>query len=590
MRKTKKLTAAMLAAILAVQGLSAFSPAMAETAEEIKYFGVLGTLNEDDEVVDANAEALEDAWLTNIIDYSNIYDAEETDTIYSFNATELKKVLEIEDGTNIPACNFEFRIAPGEDIPAVFSDNVIQTLQVKAGINPDKIKYNLENVDDNDFVRDDNSDYIPQADSDDDSGLYVLPDSDEYSGFVLEYQPQAVSLPNTGDVAAADDNVLINNVDIDEGYSDTLDTYYAIKTVQMDFSEVGFTEPGIYRYIIMEAESPASILDDVTGVEDEEFSGARTLDVYVEDATYTLDEAGTKQYDLRIAGYVMYKGVVTDAPAANPTLTENDEDLMEDGLEHSNPSGDGSANGAEVAGAEKSEGYRNLYISHDFTMKKTVSGNQGSNDQFFKLTLILTGDFSDEDVFVISPEEGDSTQVVIAEWEEEDDAYPNSATSYTKAEIYAANAAHSFPEDGDIEYKYVTGAELKEGYSFYLQSGQQVKLLGIPEGAAYELREYNEDYKATVTVVGTDGYDDIDGKDGESSAKQIEDVRATTDDAVCITDSYVEGDVSATFNNEKKGTIPTGIIMHVLPVAALATVFGGAVIIFAARRRNDEEE
>ena len=586
MRKFKKITAAMLAAMFAVQTFSAIPAVKAETTEEIKYAGVLGVDN-----VDGNSTVQNDAWLTSYIANSKIAGTTTAaDTIYSYNATEIKKVLEIEDGTNIPACSFEFRIASGGAQAAVIENNVVKKLQVKAGIEPEKIKFKLENVNGSKFVTDSNTAYVPRKDLDDNTGLYKLEESDNpinNVGFVLEYQPQAISLPAEGSAAATGDNVLINNVPEAEGYSSTLNTYYAIKTVQMDFSEVGFTEPGIYRYLIVEADSPASTKDDVTDTST--IRGFRTLDVYVEDATYVKASDEKKQYDLRIAGYVMYYGAVIDAPDANPTISQSTEDKMEDGLARTNPSGNGGANGAEVSGAKKSEGYRNLYLSHDLTMKKTVSGNQASNDQFFKLTLTLSGDFSDDDIFAISPEDGDSTQVVIASWKT-DNAVPNSATSYTKAEIYEANAATAYPATGTIEYRYVTGKQLKEGYSFYLQADQQVKLLGIPEGASYELREYNEDYKPTVKMEKSNGYDYLDGKSDESTAKEITDVVATADDAVCISDSYVEGDVSATFNNEKKGTIPTGIIMHVLPVAALAVVFGSGVIIFAARRRNDDEE
>ena len=47
MRKFKKITAAMLAAMFAVQTFSAIPAVKAETTEEIKYAGVLGVDNVD---------------------------------------------------------------------------------------------------------------------------------------------------------------------------------------------------------------------------------------------------------------------------------------------------------------------------------------------------------------------------------------------------------------------------------------------------------------------------------------------------------------------------------------------------------------
>ncbi|MBR0133243.1 MAG: hypothetical protein IJM14_09225 [Lachnospiraceae bacterium] len=593
MRKFKKITATMLAAALLMQGTALLPAARAESTDAISYAGVIGASN-GTTVVDANAVALNDAYLTNKVDYNNIKGATiESDAIISYNATEFKKVLEIEDGTNIPAASFKFSVMPGDEVPASYDGTELKTLQVKEGINPDKIVYKLENVSGTDFVRSSNAGYVSRKDSDDNSGLYDNPVTEltPYGAFILEYQPQAVNLPAEGSAAAALDNVLINNVAKGKGTDSDVNTYFAIKTVQMDFSNCGFTEPGIYRYLIIEADSDSdAIEDDVTRKSSEAF-GFRTLDVYVEDATYVKASDDKKQYDLRIAGYVMYLGMLTDeAPAAAPVINANPTaDSMEDGLDHLNPSGNGGANGAEVAEAIKSEGIRNLYKSNDLTFKKTVSGNQASNDQFFKFTLkVTTASLEDDMIFAISD---DSTQVVNSSWKE-DTEKPNSATAYSKKTIYTANAATAFDADNDnnAEFTYVSGKQLKEGYDFYLQADQFITILGLPEGVAYELLEYSEDYKPTVKMEKEDGYDYMDGN--EDSTDVIELAVATEDKAVkaSISDSYMAADVSATFNNEKKGTIPTGIIMHVLPVAALAVVFGSGVIIFAARRRNDDEE
>ena len=557
MRKFKKITAAVFAAALMMQGTALLPEAKAESTTAVEYDGVLGTKNGTDPV-DPDAVASNDAWLTNTVTVNN-------DKIISYNATEIKKVLEIEEGTSIPSCSFGFAVVAGEPVAAHIENGVVQTLAVKEGLNPDKIEYKLENVDGTAFVTNSNTAYVSQKATDDNTGLYKY---DGYNGFTIEYQPQAVTLPTSGS-KAADDNVLINNVDGD--------TYYAIKTVQMDFPNCGFTEPGIYRYVIAEGNSGnTAIENDVTNTSNQLLS--RTLDVYVEDATY--NTATGKKYDLRIAGYVMYMGIDADGPAAGEATIANPEaKTMEDGLTHTNLSGNGGANGVEVAGAEKSEGYRNLYRSNNLTFKKTVSGNQASNDQFFRFTLTLAGsNIDDKDVFVISKDE--SKLVIEAGWEGKEEI-PNSATVYTKGDIYAANSAVS-----------LTGAQLKAGYDFYLQADQYVTILGIPEGASYELLEYYEDYKPTVELEGGNGYDNMDGGK-DSSAEEITEPElfvATDGNAARIKDSSMVADVSATFNNEKKGTIPTGVIMHVLPIAGIAAVLFAGVIIIFIKRKNDEEE
>ena len=575
MRKFKKFTAAMLAAALMVQGTVLFPVANAESAEEVKYDGVIG-------YVGTNVEEEDNAWLVASIPSTAIKNGAQSDTKISFNATEFKKVLEIEDGTNIPAARFDFNLVSGNEVDATYDGTELKTFQVKEGLNPENVIFRLENVDldEHEFVREKTDGYADITDLDEESGV---------NGFVLEYEPQAIVLPNEGNVLAVKDDVLIYNVAEAEGTYSSVNTYYAIKTVQMDFTQCDFREPGIYRYVLGEVDSTdPSIINDVLNEDDEDF-GYRTIDVYVEDATY-VDTNDVKQYVLRIAGYVMYNGLVEEGPSADPTIDDDpEEDLMEDGLDHTNPSGNGGANGAEVADAVKSEGIRNLYLSNDLTFKKTVSGNQASNDQFFRFTLTLGDTVPDNAIFAIS---NDSTQVVKEDWKTST-GNPNSATAYDKQTIYTANAATPLYDEDDeniFYYRYVTGSDLKAGYDFYLQADQYITILGLPDGVSYTLLEYNEDYKPTVELVDEEGYDTMDGD--EDSTDDIELIIATEDNATMasISDSNMVGDVYATFNNEKKGTIPTGIIMHVLPVAALAVVFGSGVIIFAARRRNDDEE
>ena len=550
MRKFKKFTAAMLATALMVQGTALFPVANAESAEEVKYTGLI---SEGDDLADFQ----EDGSATWIIDADDIYNSNEE--IVSYNATEFRKMFEINDEAMIPEADFTFYVVPGEESEAEFDDdkNIIK-LAVKEGVGADKITFKQKNVDQtaNSFDDDNSDDKYEPLDT---------TASDGISSFTLSYDAQAVVLPEDADKGESsylavpeDEYILINNINEENG-SDTENTYYAIKAVQFDFSECGFTEPGIYRYYIYEDEG------DTAGVT--YGNNVCTLDVYVEDATYVLDEndePGDKVHELKIAGYVLYNDELDEGPVASE---DPEKAIVED--------------------AEKTDGIVNRYNTVDFTFKKTVSGNQASNDQFFKFNLYVDGDFDDDAYFMISE---DSTHVVNSSWKDDDDT-PNSATVYSKGEIYGWNSAEQKdPDDDDIvDYTAISGWDLKHGYDFFLQADQYITILGLPEGVTYELLEYYEDYTPSVELEDGEGYDDYD----EASDEVIDEpelIVATDGNAARISDSEMTGSVSATFNNEKKGTIPTGIIMHVLPVAALAVVFGSGVIIFAARRRNDDEE
>lgn len=569
--KKRRLFSTLAAALVTASMLAALP--MNAGAAATQYEGLIGTDGSD-------------AWLTN-----TVTDSSNTE-IKSYNATEFKKVLEIEDTANIPACEFSYTVTtPDSNVSATYNDDkTIKTLAVFQGVGADKIAYNLENVNLNKFVTDSNTDY-------NEKGLSAL---DNGNGTKLSYTAQTINLPANGNTKSVEDNVLINNV--------SGDTYYAIKTIQMDFTNCGFTEPGIYRYYIQETGDNQGITND-SGVTDITANCWRTIDVYVEDATYIPTNTAKAVNKLKIAGYVMYVGKQKAGPAAGEAANLNPaENTMEDGLAHTNPSGNGGANGVEVADAVKSEGIKNTYSTSDITFEKTVDGNQASKDKFFKFHIKLTDDtttgnnatiknVADTDKFIISKS---STQVVEANWND-DSNKPNAATPYTKGTIYTANAANEYKENGnDLTYRYVTGKQLKDGYNFYLQDSQFVTIQGLPNGIGYEMTEWQDDYTPTVSLKTTENNKTYDNKNGDDTngtlinAPEIINVSNVVDDpenTAKIVDTKITNDVYATFTNTRKGVIPTGILISVAPAAIVGIcVIGGIVFLIAKNKRRESEE
>ncbi|MBQ3918780.1 MAG: hypothetical protein II695_03825, partial [Oscillospiraceae bacterium] len=351
----------------------------------------------------------------------------------TYNATEFKKVLEIEDDGNIPAVTFTYNITlPTENKPAVYDGGTLKSLAVYKGINPQNINYKLITVNDSGFNTDGSTDTvgitkISPATAGDPTGFELTYKAQKVTGgdanTVDAFVPDASTADGTSPKKAPiDDNVLINNVKQDKTNTDSnVDTYYAIKTVQMDFSGCGFTEPGIYRYYITETGSNVAGMkcgqtSDLTKAAET----VRTVDVYVEDATF-MDGTVEKNY-LRIAGYVMYVGEQTVGPNKvdpdpAPTAVDpaNWQVNLEDGMTNtSSTTNYGKVNGAEIMNGtdpvQKSEGIPNFYSTNDITFGKTVTGNQGSKDKYFKFTLQLTADTAgtnsdivgDKDTFAIT--------------------------------------------------------------------------------------------------------------------------------------------------------------------------------------------
>lgn len=235
-----------------------------------------------------------------------------------------------------------------------------------------------------------------------------------------------------------------DTVQLDEGEK------FAVKQATVDFSDITFTEPGIYRYIITEttneSHAAAGIIHD-TDVD-------RVLDVYI------MDEDGT----LAVAGYVLH----TEATA--PALSEQM----------------GSGN---LTQSDKTDGFTNEYTSRDLKIGKEVSGNQASRNKYFALTVVCTN-VAEEDSFVVSlADDGDaSTNDGDAE-----------AVSGTNSATIEANAGKTNPET-------LTGSDLLEGQTFYLRHGQSVVIRGLAPNVAYKVTENSEDYLSeSMTGATNDG-------------------------------------------------------------------------------------
>ena len=203
-----------------------------------------------------------------------------------------------------------------------------------------------------------------------------------------------------------------------------------------------------------------------------------------------------------------------------------------------------------AADIAKSKGFTNQYPACTLTFGKEVTGNQGSRDKFFKFTVKVTGaTISDNDLFNV-----DKTYAVA-------EPTGNSATTYTSDAMKAANNVNT-----------LTGAQLKAGYDFYLQDGNYITIVGIPENYNYEVTEAAEDYTGTATITAANSSLDWD---------------STVDGADALADaasgSNISADIHTGFTNDKTGTIPTGVLMSVGPVVIVGLIVAGGIVFHAVR-------
>ena len=318
------------------------------------------------------------------------------------------KYLIMDAGDNVPNTTFSFTIAPGAARSANTSNNGV--MEVMAGVGTPTIA-------DVTFAQSDSTATAAGTNID-----VARPASDRASGLTA----------STG-------------VQLEAGEK------YATKQATVDFSNVTFNEPGIYRYVITETADPDHAAAGIMHDNDTD----RILDVYV------VDNNGT----LEVAAYVMHKNDSDVTIGANM----------------------GPADVAQAGAAlsDKTDGFTNEYSTKDLRASKTVAGNEGSRDKYFEFTVTATN-VSDNDIFTVSIADDSDANTT------DGSADAMSGSEKTGGTI-AANAGKTNPTS-------VTGAQLKAGQKFYLKHGQNVVVRGLPLNAGYTVTENAEDYSSAVTT------------------------------------------------------------------------------------------
>lgn len=224
-----------------------------------------------------------------------------------------------------------------------------------------------------------------------------------------------------------------------------------VKPISVDFSDVEFAQPGIFRYVISEPSSGNNMTYD-TQLNDTT-NGTRyqrVLDVYVV-------RNASDEYE--IGGFVLHEVA-------------------------------GAVNEGETTAADKSSGFVNEYNTTGLTLECQVEGNQSSIDKYFAYTITMQNP-------------GNSAFNVAADWANASGAQnpvANPATSYTNEVITAANTN-----------EWTSNADGSLSKTIYLKDGQKVALDGIPVGTAYSISVAEEDYGPSWVVGSDNGSNDATG-------------------------------------------------------------------------------
>ncbi len=406
--------------------------------------------------------------------------------------TSFDKYLVMDENANVPNVSFEYTVTAGK--AQTFSAND-KTIAVYAGPSPEKIAFSGEDISDE-----------TTADS-------------KFEIAFAQGDTTVTQAAKTTDETNTDN---VKNLDAGEKY--------AKKTAKLDFSEVKFDEPGIYRYIITETQG------DAQGIT-YDADATRILDVYVVNDTENENALTVSSYVLHATDGTITIDGETYGSDGNVISTTNDEDDKTDA---------------------KSQGFTNEYTSHDLTFSKTVAGNQGSKDKYFAFTVTIENAVKGT-VYDVSYADDNNANTTDGNADSSIKANPNSATTVITAAV-TQPAILTVGEDGTVTQ------------TFYLQHNQKIAIRGLADGTKYTITDGKEDYAAAYTT----------NDDKDTTAVKAD---------VASNITGIAQEVTVDFTNTREGIIPTGILLSVAaPVVIGVVVLAGIVFLVVRNKKRDAEE
>ena len=431
-------------------------------------------------------------------------------TAVNGSTTSFDKYLVMNAASDVPDVSFEYTVAAGTARTFSASD---KTIAVYPGPTPEKIAF---------------------------SGTGITDSAADDCKFEIGFAK------NNSTIAAANKAASDYVKHLDPGEK------YAKKTVSLDFENVEFTEPGIYRYVITETAGNAQ---GITYDAD----STRILDVYVVDKT----AANSDEKTLEVTSYILHAS--DETIAIDNATYGSDGQVIAAGT--TNTAGEGSSD-------YKSQGFTNEYSSYDLTFSKAVSGNQASKDKYFAFTVKIENAAAGTVYNVSYADDGDP-DTTDGDADATIESKPNKATT-----IAALNGSEDVTQPATLT---VAAGQTQLEQVFYLQHGQKIVIRGLTEGTKYTVSEDPEDYKPSAVATAGD-----DKNTGDESAAGS----AITLSNNAMSDDYIQGNAVIDFTNTREGLIPTGVILSIAAPAGIgvAVIGGIAYLLIRNKRRKAEKE
>lgn len=324
------------------------------------------------------------------------------------------------------------------------------------------------------------------------------------------------------------------------------------KEFTLDFSDVVFTQPGVYRYVITEAANAYT----TSGVTETTGTHTRYLDVYVMRST-TYAEPLDKD-DWKIYGYV---------------CTIDNEDITPDG--DTTTTGAVKTNGFVAATNDGTTVKADEYHTFNLTIGKTLSGDDTMKNNKFPFDATWTaGDATGTFQFAVKASDAAVTKTAQA-----------AATSVGGTDV----AADTLYKVGGAD---AVGTADKDGTPS-IADGGTVKYIGIPDGTKVTVTETNNvtgtTYTTTVeeddTAVAFTGGTAVLSTDSKTATM----AQGTTAIYAQSAAPAADTDVAIQFTNTLALISPTGYVVRYAPYG-LMLIGGIALLIVAKKHRRHTEE
>lgn len=237
----------------------------------------------------------------------------------------------------------------------------------------------------------------------------------------------------------------------------------------------------------------------------------------------------------------IYRYTVTETTPTHAGIVNRDKELTLDiYVQYAQMGGDvdyGTLTASYVltlSGDTKVAGFTNVYTTHDLTLEKKVTGNQGDRSKKFTFTVVISGGTAD-DQYTVSVPNGSSTN-----------------NGKNPSTLKLSNSS------GTVQ---VTG-------TYELAHDEAITIYGLPPGMKYTITEtsYSDDGYTTTNDVNNGG--EADGK--------------TTNEQ-----TMGDNNVTVTFTNNKDGgTVPTGLLLEVAPYVLLVVVIACGLVALTLTSRK----